>query len=1115
MDFGHNPSNISSLVESFYFQLSEKLRADNMISVDLREDIWDGYLYLLRRAVFLGLRILILIDDIDKIPADDLTNVSWIPQMKELNTETWRNIYFIVSSSSSQFFYRYIHGRYNKYIIQPVPSLTQDERMNFLRSKIPFAEDRDLLEIIQKPDGDQFMFLHFSSKIIGVQDSTDKAISINSIPDTLKNIFQYYISKMLAHFEKDNLKDVFLLFYFCRTGVLESEIMGMLKIDLAHWLLLYRHLEPFLIRQKSGRLVLFNSCFAEYIKDTYICDEKVCKEFQEKIGNYFWNRCDPEKHDNWDGSNLYRVKDILYHLLAAEAPLDTIISILCSLSFIHMIFKKKFGRHLKSLFSRVRNICVRMNDGKSLNLIYDFSLFVERNFQHLQNFPDLTFSLALSLPDRSCVSVRENALLWQKRQKNDTIAKIICLSSILSITDTFVLGLNPCRIIFLSVLQFRGLGKCCVSVSDDGTVKLWDIDSYILIDTILQAPFSIRDISSCSFNLPPTDKIAYCHFLGDISIYSLLSKKLVIRITDSVMISHAFFSNDKSGIWVSKLNSNGIHFVSFSGLTEKENKNISASKDVPLLLKCDRILAKSFDGAKVAIHSMNYSGAIILNAVTVTEICRFNCENLDKDSLACFSVSKDMFAAMLSDHNIMVWKIDNHSRISYIKTDDLRFQDMAFSVDESMLYCGSSNGDIYMFNIHNGKMIRKVQTGSNGQSLICTASSNGKERVFLAAETKVLTCDIKSLTVSTVNNPITEKLYSDSNIILLFCSQELEYEAQKYDALSVDSQGQISIWKGKDVFKSYCLDFELDTCAFEANNQIIFGCSSSHLIVYSLCLKKILVNKPTPKSFSQLWIQYGKNHRAYWLGGLSNDEIVCWKLSGKDACWEMSDLFTKKNVSFVPNKPIYIDFERLCIRINGYCAVLNCWTGKETFVHQNKRDSVKDMLLFERNGHVSSAILLSDSIYVDNLAWSSKTGIKSMDVLDQFFIDDHGEYLLYSGRIAKPDADHENECIVNVPYGFINVIGLSPSRKRLCSLSTQGSFIKLWKMSKNRELVTLTGDNVITVWNLQKLTSSTEVPYISYPLSKSLSISSLNLSSYDSLIYLTCHGQVMVLRYVI
>ena len=31
----------------------------------------------------------------------------------------------------------------------------------------------------------------------------------------------------------------------------------------------------------------------------------------------------------------------------------------------------------------------------------------------------------------------------------------------------------------------------------------------------------------------------------------------------------------------------------------------------------------------------------------------------------------------------------------------------------------------------------------------------------------------------------------------------------------------------------------------------------------------------------------------------------------------------------------------------------------------------------------------------------------------------------------------------------------------------------------------------------------------------SFSISSLNLSSYDSLIYLTCHGQVMVLRYVI
>jgi hypothetical protein len=422
-----------------------------------------------------------------------------------------------------------------------------------------------------------------------------------------------------------------------------------------------------------------------------------------------------------------------------------------------------------------------------------------------------------------------------------------------------------------------------------------------------------------------------------------------------------------------------------------------------------------------------------------------------------------------------------------------------------------------MFNIHNGKMIRKVQTGSNGPTvdLICAASSNGKERVFLAADTKVMTCDIKSLNVSTVNNPTTEKLHSGSNIILLYCSQDLECEAQKYDALSVDYQGHISIWRGKDIFKSYCLDFALDTCAFEANNQIIFGHSSSHLIVYSISLKKILVNKQTPKSFSQLWIQYSKNHRVYWLGGLSNDELVCWKLSGKDVSWEMSDLFTKADVSFVPKKPIYIDFEKLCVRINGSCAVLNCWTGKEIFVHQNKRDCVKDMLLFERNGHVSSAILLSDSIYVDNVAWSSKTGIKSMDVLDQFCIDDHGEYLLYSGRIARPDADHENECIVNIPSGFINVIGLSPSRKRLCSLSSQGSFIKLWKMSANRDLVALTGDNVITIWNLQELSSSTEVPYISYPLSKSLSISSLNLSSYDSLIYLTCHGQVMVLRYVI
>jgi hypothetical protein len=84
-----------------------------------------------------------------------------------------------------------------------------------------------------------------------------------------------------------------------------------------------------------------------------------------------------------------------------------------------------------------------------------------------------------------------------------------------------------------------------------------------------------------------------------------------------------------------------------------------------------------------------------------------------------------------------------------------------------------------------------VQAGSTvkGLSLMCRASSNGKERFFFAAETKVMTCDIKSSAQSQVSDPISEN--HNSNVLLVHCNQDLEYDGQKYDALSLDMHGHL------------------------------------------------------------------------------------------------------------------------------------------------------------------------------------------------------------------------------------------------------------------------------------------------------------------------------------
>lgn len=264
------------------------------------------------------------------------------------------------------------------------------------------------------------------------------------------------------------------------------------------------------------------------------------------------------------------------------------------------------------------------------------------------------------------------------------------------------------KIISISVRVVSGhQQRCCITVSDDGSTESWDILSSLHIATLLESPLPEGTVVSSCFSMDGCQKIILGCSNGSICVYR--NSKLVYTVHARLNIRLGLFTCKKEGgVWAGTANKR-LEWISF----EEELKNVPNSFTSPYEnFECS--ICKSLDHTKATFLSSNCESIVIINCITMREICRFKQTFLTSGSIGQFSNSKDLIAVSRSNDSIMIWKLDTRSRFAQFESQASKLGEltsMAFTTDERNLLCGyqsTGRGSITKVDIKTGQWLQML-----------------------------------------------------------------------------------------------------------------------------------------------------------------------------------------------------------------------------------------------------------------------------------------------------------------------------------------------------------------------------------------------------------------------
>ena len=133
--------------------------------------------------------------------------------------------------------------------------------------------------------------------------------------------------------------------------------------------------------------------------------------------------------------------------------------------------------------------------------------------------------------------------LASKKLWSEQVA-IECLTPLCDSLNTVSMGKHNSHVIYVGVFQLKSLGKCCITVSDDGAIKAWDLDSFLCVGDVLEAPYPPGHIIKCAFSLTGTDRVILANAKGSIFMHDLETKELLLCLEYAYKNGVMFFSDE-------------------------------------------------------------------------------------------------------------------------------------------------------------------------------------------------------------------------------------------------------------------------------------------------------------------------------------------------------------------------------------------------------------------------------------------------------------------------------------------------------------------------------------------------------------------------------------------
>ncbi|TPX63561.1 hypothetical protein SpCBS45565_g06549 [Spizellomyces sp. 'palustris'] len=1084
--------DISQMLRRFQTQLSKHFEAERIdVGTGTSEQNILGFATKLRKAAKLGTNVLIIVDGVDRLSISGSKkqhDFSWLPSIADVDNQTLSRVRWLFSAADETVLpaLRKRHPDTKSWKLEGLTNQEQKDilRMQCLRMNID-VEHRQVQSILAKMNLSKPLYLALLLKKIK-RTEFGRTFSNMDIPVDVASMFDQMLNEFEQIHGRDVIAGTLTAIASSRSGLREVEIIELLKLSFLDWNLICESLKDLLAETESGHLIPFHEEFTTAIKKRYIRSPADLTHQHRLLAMFYASTCVTvcAGQQQWRKYDAHRAVDIVHHQLTAGFPPHETARVLCNLGFIESAFVAGVGYEVVGFIAELLKRAQTESDHELITRLGDFNLFVETYGQYLRLYPKMCFTLAYNLPKGVCPSVRQDARTRNNRAHGESLLE--CITPSESHAESIIVATEATKLIAVTVQVQKAIGRCCLTVSDEGTVKAWDIDSYLLTEVLLQSPFPAASAVACCFSLNGAERVAIALRNKDICLYNLSSGNMIAFVESSYRGGAIFFSESLESIWQSGLHTQ-LECIDFDAeALNKSAPQLDRGDDALDVLdaempptqtksSCDAIIAHSIDGHRIATYSRGNKGVIVFNAVKMREICRFNEELTSATSVGAFSLGRDLLAVTRIDGGIMIWRIDNHSRCALIHAPaDTPIQCLSFSADETLLFCGTPLGVITVAEVETGRWIKRVNTGASCLTNMCLSTSRGKERFLLSSENRLLVCNThnwknegKIAPLMSVSDPHHTKDVShlefirgnstNSGLSLISSSSDGTYIIWSIDVdftqvrpitqtTLPDQPNSVHVSKMENYLASAC-----------GNLSVVFDLHShkeSLRILHSSRLRRV--------TLSRLKIEH--NGLCLYTWGV-NGTFTAWQLlrrADRTLTYHQMPLF-QRHCTALPSHLFSPDGTRVAIA-NGNCIyVVDPHTGHDLQTFETWEGECVQDLCWSVSHHI--IYCSASSVWVNGEIWSSGGSQGDNIQIQECRSHKLGKLFAYSAVEVEEQGDIVNHT-TSQDVGLIVVMRLDKPWRH-CLLRHESGRIVSWSFMDNpRYIVTIATDHIVRVWDI-------------------------------------------------
>lgn len=510
------------------------LNNDEPIPEDYRE-LCQYFVAIIEKASFLS-RILLIIDALDAFSEMNRPqNLDWLP--KNLP------IHLVVTVLEGSTPHNILKARKTQSFEMIVAPLDLKERRDIVRETL--SEFRKKLDerpmntqmrpLLKKPDSDKPLYLLVACQELRLYGIFEQLTSrIQKMGGTLSRLFDEVLTRLEEDHGKDMIKMTFCLLACSRGGLLESEMVQLLKrenekaLPDAIWCRLYSSIEGYLKpRTNSGEQTLdfFHDQLRLAVTKRYLEFSKERQKFHQVLAEYFLFQANPE--GNWNGSKR-SLSELPYHQTKAQFW-DGLEKTLCDLKFVET--KCSLGLTFDLMNDYIFASTNLPKSSEHLKKIEEFRRYVTSSAHILITNPELCFQEAANQPTNTSPALAAEQsssqgkfwLKWiNKTQTTDpckmTIKTASEITAIRVSPDAaeIACGLKDNSVKILSAetgievaslvghsnlvlgIAYSPDGTLLATASLDESIILWDA---ITKTALAELKGHIRGVSSCIFSL--------------------------------------------------------------------------------------------------------------------------------------------------------------------------------------------------------------------------------------------------------------------------------------------------------------------------------------------------------------------------------------------------------------------------------------------------------------------------------------------------------------------------------------------------------------------------------------------------------------------------------------